>query len=80
MSELDTRHRNALPNDEFAFPHQRKLPLEDASHVRNAVARFNQVGDVSDDDRDHAWSRIRSAARKFGVAISEKSWRELGKG
>ncbi|MGF6211365.1 DUF6582 domain-containing protein [Comamonas sp. 4034] len=80
MSELDTRHRNALPNDEFAFLHQRKLPLEDASHVRNAVARFNRVGDVSDDERDHAWSRIRSAARKFGVAISEKSWRELGKG
>ena len=80
MSELNARHRNALPASEFAFSRQRKLPLEDASHVRNAVARFNQVDDVSDDERDHAWSRIRSAARKFGVAISEKSWRELGKG
>ena len=80
MSELDTKHRNALPAGEFAFPHQRKLPLEDASHVRNAVARFNQVDDVSDDERDHAWARVLSAARKFGVAVSEKSWRELGKG
>ena len=79
MSELDTKHRNALPAGEFAFSRQRKLPLEDASHVRNAVARFNQVDDVSDDERDHAWARVLSAARKFGVAVSEKSWRELGK-
>ena len=80
MSELNARHRNALPASELAFSRQRKLPLEDPSHVRNAVARFNQVDDVSDDERDHAWARVLSAARKFGVAVSEKSWRELGKG
>ena len=79
MTELDAQHRNALPAGEFAFPRQRKLPLEDASHVRNAVARFNQVEGVSDDERDHAWSRVLRAAGKFGVTISEKSWHELGK-
>ncbi len=79
MSELDAKHRNALASGEFAFPKQRKLPLEDATHVRNAVARFDQVEDVSDDERDHAWSRILKAAGKWDIAIHEKSWRELGK-
>lgn len=44
------------------------------------MARFNQVKDVSDDERDEAWTRIKAAANKHGVEISEKSWREIGKG
>jgi len=79
MSELDAHDRNAIPTGEFAFPKERKLPLEDASHVRNAVARFDQVKDVSDSERDEAWKRIESAARKFDVELREKGWRELGK-
>jgi hypothetical protein len=51
----------------------------DADHVRNAMARFNQVEGVSDSERDEAWSRIKRAAKKHGVEIHEKSWRELGK-
>jgi hypothetical protein len=47
--------------------------------VRNAVARFNQVEGVSDADRDEAWKRIKAAAKKFGVEVNEKSWREIGK-
>jgi hypothetical protein len=47
--------------------------------VRNAVARFNQVKGVSDDERDAAWKRIEKAAKKFDVQLSEKSWREIGK-
>ena len=63
----------------FAFPEQEKEPLNDAAHVRNAIARFNQVEGVSDRERDSAWRRIRRAAGKFGVEVSEKSWREIGK-
>ena len=64
----------------FAFPKQRKEPINDASHVRNAVARFDQVEGVSDADRDAAWRRIRSAARKYGVEISARGWRSLMNG
>jgi hypothetical protein len=80
MTKLDTEHRDEISSTRFAFPKQRKEPLEDASHVRNAVARFDQVEDVSDADRDEAWKRIMAAGRKYGVEINEKSWRELGKG
>jgi hypothetical protein len=79
MSELDAKHRNALDEDQFAFPKERKEPLNNASHVRNAIARFDQVEGVSDDERDAAWRRIKKAADKHGVEVSEKSWRELGK-
>lgn len=47
--------------------------------MRNAISRFNQVKDVSDDDRDAAWKRIKAAARKYDVEVSEKGWREIGK-
>ena len=79
MAKLDTDDRNKLKEKNFAFPEQRKEPLEDASHVRNAIARFDQVTDVSDKDRDAAWKRIKAAAKTFDVEVSEKSWRELGK-
>ena len=79
MSKLDARDRDTLPGREFAFPKQRKEPLEDANHVRNAVARFDQVKDVTDTERDEAWKRIEAAAKRFGVELHERSWRELGK-
>ena len=79
MAKLDSADRDKLKVRNFAFPEQRKEPLEDASHVRNAISRFDQVEDVSDAERDAAWKRISAAAKKFDVAISEKSWRELGK-
>jgi hypothetical protein len=79
MAKLSTEDRDDLSKGSFAFPKQRKEPLENASHVRNAVARFNQVKDVSDDERDEAWKRIKAAAKKHGVEISEESWREIGK-
>jgi cell division protein FtsX len=79
MAELEERQRDKLDEDRFAFPKQRKEPLDDAAHVRNAMARFNQVEDVSDADRDEAWRRIKKAADKYGVEVHERSWRELGK-
>ena len=77
---LSTAAQNRLPDSSFAFPEQRKEPLTDAKHVRNAVARFDQVEDVSDADRDRAWRRIRTAARKFDVEISVRGWRQLFEG
>jgi hypothetical protein len=79
MSELNEKQRDKLPDSAFAFPKERKEPLEDASHVRNAIARFDQVEGVSDRERDEAWDRIKKAADKFGVEVHEKSWHELGK-
>lgn len=79
MSELDAKHRNDLDEDQFAFPKERKEPLNNASHVRNAIARFDQVKGVSDSEKDEAWSRIKRAAKKYGVEVHEKSWHELGK-
>lgn len=78
MTELDARRRDALPDDAFAFSAERKLPINDAAHVRNAVARFDQVEGVGDAQRDAAWERIVAAANRFGVELHEADWRELG--
>ncbi len=78
MSTLDADKRNKIDSRQFAFPKERKEPLENASHVRNAIARFNQVEGVSDAERDAAWKRILAAAKKFSVEVGEKSWREVG--
>jgi hypothetical protein len=67
-----------LPDSAFAFPGARKEPMTDASHVRNAIARFDQVADVTDKDRDLAFANIRKAARHYYVEVTEPSWHELG--
>lgn len=79
MSRLSGEQRNDLDKGDFAFPDQGKDPLENASHVRNAIAKLNQVKGVSDEERDAVWKRIWSAAKKHGVEVSEKSWREIVK-
>lgn len=70
-------NRAELPDSASAFPRQRKESLTDASHVRNALARFDQVEGVSDADRDIAFANIKAAAEYCGVDVREKSWREL---
>jgi hypothetical protein len=77
---MSTAEENDLPENEFAFPKERKEPLTDARHVRNAIARFDQVEGVSDAERDEAWKRILAAAKRYGVEVSESDWRELAKG
>ena len=77
MSELSEKQRDDIDSDKFAFPKERKEPIHDAEHVRNAIARFNQVKGVSDDERDAAWRRIKAAAKKHGVEVDEKSWHDL---
>jgi hypothetical protein len=70
--------RSDLPDTVYAFPKQRKEPLTDAQHVRNAVARFDQVVDVSDADRALAFANIEKAAKYYDVDLAETSWRDLG--
>ena len=75
---LNTEERKHMSDTTYAFPKQRKEPLNDAPHVRTAIARFDQVKDVSDEDRDEAFRNIKAAAKKFGVEMKETHWRELG--
>jgi hypothetical protein len=75
MAKLTANARNAIPASKYAFSEERKEPLENAAHVRNAIARFNQVKDVTDAERGRAWKRILSAAKKFGVKVQQSSRR-----
>jgi hypothetical protein len=71
--------RGDLPDSVFAYPRSRKEPMTDASHVRNALARFDQVDGVSDEDRELAFANIKKAAKHYGVELSESEWKELGR-
>lgn len=77
---LSTADENRMSDREFAFPEARKEPLTDAKHVRNAIARFDQVEGVTDAQRDRAWKRILSAAKHFDVEVSAHDWRQLFEG
>ena len=79
-TDMSTAEKNDLPKADFAFPKQRKEPLNDAKHVRNAIARFDQVEGVTDAERESAWKRILAAAKRFDVEVSAADWRELTKG
>jgi hypothetical protein len=80
MARINQQKRDNLSHRHFAFPNEEKEPLTDAAHVRNAIARFNQVRGVTDAERDAAWKRIRNAAEKLGVEVQETDWRELSHG
>lgn len=75
---LSTEDRKKIPDSQYAFPKERKEPLNDASHVRNAVARFDQVKGVSASERKTAFGKIKSAAKKFDVEMPETSASQLG--
>ena len=75
---LSVAKKDALPATAFAFPRARKEPMTDAAHIRNAMARFNQVEGVTDAEKDLAFSNIQKAARHFGIHITEKDWHEFG--
>lgn len=75
----DLSTRSDLPESVFAFPRQRKEPLTDADHVRNALARFDQVQGVSDADRELAFANVKKAVQHYGIDLKEKSRRDLKK-
>ncbi len=74
---LSTVKKNSLPATPFAFPHTRKEPMTDAAHVRDALARFNQVGDVTDSERDLAFANLQKAAGHFDIQMKETNWRQF---
>jgi class 3 adenylate cyclase len=70
MSRLDAGGRARLPDRAFAYVDsrgRRRLPVHDKAHVRNALARFNQVAFESDAARERARRRLLNAARKYGI-------------
>jgi hypothetical protein len=77
MTKLTAKARDEIGDERFAFPAQRKEPLENAAHVRNAVSRFNQVRGVTDSEKDAAWQRILDAAGKYDVNVPKSTWRDL---
>jgi len=75
LSEAKERE---LPDTAFAFPKQRLAPLTGAGYVQEAVSRFGEFSDVTDEDRDLAFENIRKAADHYHVAMTETDWRQLG--
>ena len=71
MAKLTNAGRDEISAANFAFPKQRKEPLENASHVRNAVARFHQVKDVTEAERRAAWKRIQAAVKLYDVELQQ---------
>ncbi|GIF66956.1 hypothetical protein Ais01nite_49910 [Asanoa ishikariensis] len=76
---LSSGEKRSLPDSAFAFPESRKEPLVDADHVRNAIARFDQVKGASDKEREQAFGNLRKAAKHFDIDMSETDWHQLGK-
>ena len=70
MARLGAKERAQLPDSAFAYidsSGQRRLPIHDAAHVRNALARFGQVHFEDEAARDRARSRLLRAAKRHGI-------------
>jgi hypothetical protein len=75
---LSTADKKALPASVFAFPASRKEPMTDPTHVRDAMARFNQVKGVTDAERDLAFANLKKAAKYFDIEMKETDWHQFG--
>ena len=74
MPELDAKARDKLRASEFAYVDSEggeHLPIHDESHIRNAMARFNQTEFESVAAKERARRKIVAAARKHGIEVSE---------
>jgi hypothetical protein len=74
MTDLREKQRKSMPKSVFAYVDangEGHLPLNDESHVRNAMARFNQTAFASKTAKEHARRKIRAAARKHGIELSK---------
>ncbi|HEY7045396.1 MAG TPA: DUF6582 domain-containing protein, partial [Nocardioidaceae bacterium] len=88
MARLESAERAKLPDSAFAYVDSRgnrRLPINDAAHVRNALARFNQVAFEDEDARERGRTRLLRAAKKYGIVPvgfitgQLQSERELGR-
>jgi hypothetical protein len=76
MATLDTKDRDKLRSSQFAYVDKKgeeHLPINDASHVRNAIARFNQTEFESKAAKERARKKIVSAAKRFDVEVADDS-------
>jgi uncharacterized protein DUF6582 len=76
MATLDTKDREKLRSTQFAYVDKKgeeHLPINDASHVRNAIARFNQTEFESKAAKERARKKILSAAKRHGIDVDEDS-------
>jgi hypothetical protein len=75
---LSMAEKNLLPGTAFAFPRARKEPMTDAAHVRDAMARFNRVEDVTDSERELAFAHLQKAAKHFDIQMKEANRHQFG--
>ena len=76
MSELDTKDRDKLRSSQFAYVDSKggeHLPINDKSHVRNAIARFNQTEFENKTAKERARRKIVTAAKRYGIDVDEDS-------
>jgi hypothetical protein len=76
MPELSTKQRDKLRDSQFAYIDSdggEHLPINDAAHVRNAMARFNQTEFESRTAKEAARRKILAAARRYDIEIDEDS-------
>ena len=76
MPELNTRQRERLDKDQFAYVDRKggeHLPIHDESHIRNAISRFNQTDFQSDNAKQEAAQKILRAARRHDIEVDEDS-------
>ena len=76
MATLDTRDRDKLRSNQFAYVDKEggeHLPINDESHVRNAIARFNQTEFESQPAKERARKKIVAAAKRHGIEVDEDS-------
>jgi len=74
MPELTEERRETLDDDKFAYEDksgERKLPIHDESHVRNAIARFSQTDFDDDQGKKAAAHRIMRAAGRYGIILED---------
>jgi hypothetical protein len=74
MAELDTKARDKLRSNQFAYVDSKggeHLPINDESHIRNAMARWNQTDFESQSKKEAARKKIVAAARRHGIEIAD---------
>jgi hypothetical protein len=74
MPELNQAQRDKLDRDDFAYVDRQggeHLPIHDAEHARNALARFNQTHFESNEAKERARKKVLAAAKRFGIEVDE---------
>jgi hypothetical protein len=74
MATLTEKKRDSLRSNQFAYVDKdggEHLPIHDESHIRNAMARFNQTDFESSAAKEQARKKIVGAAKRHGIEVSD---------